>query len=120
MSISYELNNADSFLRIVVAVPTSIEDYQNVMPKMIREISDCGNVLLLIEVNNVLPNINPKAHDLGFYFINRIKTDIARLAIACPKELSQEADELTQLIRNHGRPAKIFQSASKARDWLLQ
>ena len=120
MALSYELNSDDRFLHLVVTVPTSMEDYQIVMPKMTQEISDCGNVLLLLEVRNVLPNIKPQAHDLGFYFINQIKTDIARLAIACPKELSQKADELTQLLRNHGRPASIFQSASDARDWLLQ
>ena len=118
MTISYEVDRDNRILHVIVTAPTVIGDYQSIMPSMIREISDCGTISLLLEVRRFLSDEGYDGHDLGFYFLNQIKNNVARLAIACPKEFHGEAAELMQLIQNHGRPAEIFQSIGDAREWL--
>lgn len=119
MTFRYEFDSNSTLLHLIVTVPTSVEDFQSVMPEIIQRISHAKNLRILIEVDRIREQKTFQDHDLGYYFINQIKESIARLAIACPQELFQAANELLQLLRNHGASAEVFHSKREARDWLM-
>lgn len=84
MNIGYQFEPKDRLLHIAVVAPTFAQDFQEVAPAMISAISDCSDILLLIEVKEVRSTDRTDDQDLEFFLLNQIKNDVARLAIACP------------------------------------
>ena len=119
MPFIYDFDRDARLFHIVVTGPSAIGDYQDIMPRLIAEMRDVADVLVLVELRDFAPGDGVQDHDLGFFFVNEIKSGVAKLAIACPTSLQDDARELTQIIRNHGRPAEVFEEADIARGWLV-
>lgn len=128
MPFTYDFERDAGLLHIVVTGPAAVRDYQDIMPRIIGELRDAADVLMLVEIREFAPDERTQDHDLGFFFINEIKEAVAKLAIVCPDALRTEADELVQIIRNHrhnqgrndGGAGDVFSSVEAARAWLTE
>lgn len=118
MSFTYSFNSDDRQLHIVVDRPSSVGDFGETVPGILQEIAGTTDVVLLLEIQSVAPYDGPEDHDLGFFFVNQIKSRVSKLAVVCRPELIPNIRELTELIRNQGSRAEIFDSLTSAREWL--
>jgi hypothetical protein len=119
MSLSYIFDSNHRLLHITADGPSSIGDFEDVIPDMLQEISDKKDILLLIELHGFLLSERPQNHDLGFFLINQIKSQVAKCAFVCSKEQTSMTQELAQLLENQAHPTATFDSSRMARQWLL-
>jgi hypothetical protein len=117
--LSYIFDENQRLLHIIANGPSPIGDYEGAVPGMLQEISDKKDILLLIEIHGFVLGDRPQSHDLAFFLINQIKSQVAKCAFVCSKELISMTQELAQLFENQGHPTGIFDSSRMARYWLF-
>lgn len=120
MSITFQFDRRKHLLEVTVLVPTSIDDYQEAVPKIIEAISDQNDLRLLIVACEHPSADNQPDHDLSFFALNEVKKNISRLAISCSDRWSQRATDLTKLYSDGGRLAKVFASRAEAYEWVSE
>ncbi len=116
--MTFQFDHHLRLLELTVLVPTSIDDYQEVVPEIIELISNYSDVRLLIVTKEALSSDDKPDHDLSFFALKEVKHKISKLAIACSDRWHQRAFELTQLYSDGGRLAKVFASKPEAYEWV--
>lgn len=119
MSLAYKFDQQTHVLRLAGTFPTSVEDVQRIVPELIREIREFGNVKLLVEMTGTRLDGPDKAPDVGMQFLNDVKGDVVKLAIVCRDDMPGALSEMVQIARNHVCPARHFESIDEAQSWLL-
>jgi hypothetical protein len=119
MSLRYIFDNNQRLLHITADGPSSIGDYEDVVPDMLQEISDKKVILLLMEIHGFVLGDRPQDHDLAFFLVNEINSQVAKCAFVCSREQISMTQELAHLLEKQGHPTGTFDSSIMARNWLF-
>lgn len=119
MPITYELDRQTNVLHLAGGFPISLDDIQNVMPKLVREIRGFEDLKLLVEISEFKQHDAHPALDIGMPFLNDTKGHIVRIAFVRPDDIADHVSELVEFARNQVCPARSFGSIVEAQSWLL-
>lgn len=114
----FETIPEDGILQLVQNGRSSYEDFQNVIPDVMKSLKTRDFPNFLLEIKNLEQDEDYIDPDLAFSTLNDVKLWISKMAIVCPEALREQVEPVRQLIGNYQIPAKIFDDRSDALVWL--
>lgn len=115
---SYSMDPSAGILHLTVAGRATFEDFQEAMPGMLEALQSGSYPNFLLEIKNLDESESHVDPDLGFWAMNQIKIWIAKMAVVCPSELSEDTRPFTEIVRNYRKPVKTFGRLPDALRWL--
>lgn len=118
MAISYEIDKEHCTVELLFDSPISLEDYQTVMPGLVKDVTAEMVDKWLIKADG--QDQTDSAHVMSFtsFIFNDLKSYIKKVAIICPPNAQARIREIMEPIENQEKPVKFYQSIDEAREWL--
>jgi hypothetical protein len=114
----FEKMPQDGILHLLQNGRSSYEDFQNVIPDVMKSLKTRDFPNFLLEIENLEQDEDYVDPDLAFSTLNDVKLWISKMAIVCPETVREQVEPVRQLISNYQIPAKIFDDRSDALEWL--
>jgi hypothetical protein len=118
MSMSYQLDKANSVIEVRIDRPLPVEEQQKILPKIVSAATDNGFSKWLIILTTTEMQDTNQARLFTEFAFDHLKLYISRLAVVCDPSMRSRVREVTAPIANQEKPVGIFSSEEEARAWL--
>jgi hypothetical protein len=117
---SYEILEDDGVIVVTSTGQSTVEDYQIVAPKFFADAKSQGIRRALLDARKYQGPASRQAESLTFYSWMESRSVFDRIALVFHEGIRDNALEFAELIRDHGKDARLFppEQYEEALDWL--